>query len=239
MHPQSTQEPRAADEVGLTFHAGEPGERRTTLGKVTRMLGRYAPAARGSSSTVWRFMPRSEGAADPAKDSFALKRCPAEPANGLRCPRTEFTFLSRLSSPLFPRAIAHGVMENGDYVVLSEWIEGRNLARNALDILTDALRNGTYERFCRDLLAALSQLQAARIEHSDIWEPNIIVRNDRPVLVDFGWAREAGTPPLNPTLHQSDDVLAMNQMLMRLGALHDLLLLESQVAALSPGGRPS
>jgi len=225
------------DEVVLTFHAGTPAQRSIRLAKIVDHMKGYAPVARGANSRVWRFIPTKGGAPYQGETSFALKCCHIEPATGRRCSPHEYGYLSRLSSPLFPRAIGHGVMANGDYVLVSEWIDGRNLARHILEILTELLERNTYEMFCSDLLEILRLLTAAGIEHSDIWEPNIIVRQGRPVLIDFGWAHAPGEPPLIPTLHQPDDTIAMNQLLKRLAALYNQLLLESEIEKLASGAR--
>lgn len=226
------------EDVVLTFYEGTADQTALNLGRMVARTATMVPTARGSCSTVWRFLPSRGGrAVREDRAGFALKRCHADPRSGLRCPPHEFGYLNLLSSPLFPEAIGHGMTKEGDYIVVSAWIEGRNLARDSLAILTDTLRQGTYEAFCSDLLEIHRELRAAGIEHSDIWEPNIIVREGRPVLIDFGWAHPLGEPPLSPFLHQPDDVLAVDQMLKRLAALHDLLLLEAQIAAHAAGAR--
>ncbi len=238
MRAHALPQAEAVEDVTLTFYEGTPAETAISLARIVERTTTMMPAARGSGSMVWRFQPSRGGKAIGGDTvGFALKRCSAAPVSGLPSPPHEFGYLSRLSSPLFPRGIGHGIAENGDYILVSEWIDGRKLARDSLAILTDALQQGTYEAFCRDLLEILRLLRAAGIEHSDIWEPNIIVRDGRPVLIDFGWAHELGEAPLSPTLHQPNDTLAIDQMLKRLGALHSMLLLESQIAGRTADAR--
>ncbi len=228
----------SAENVDVTFYEGTPAALTMKLAMIVERTAAMVPTARGSNSTVWRFLPARRGVVNGDDQAgFALKRCHPNPATGRRCPPHEFGYLSRLSSPLFPRAIGQGIMGNGDYVLISEWIDGRNLARHSLTILTEFVEEGGYEAFCNDLLEIHRLLMAAGIEHSDIWEPNIIVRDRRPVLIDFGWAHALGEPPLTATLHQPDDTMALNQLLKRLGALYDLLLLESQIKAHVSGAR--
>ena len=222
-------EPNPADEVTLIFHADTADAVRVNLGRVARRLAETVPVARGyGPSRVWRFCPLRGRNVRPDAPHFALKRVGTNPITG-RPPLTrEFDFLSRLSSAYFPRPVGHGLLENGDYVIVSEWVEGRVLARDSVAIVGGMLEDHVYQRFCIDLMTILARLQAAGIVHSDIWEPNIIVRRDRPVLVDFGCAREPGEPPVSPQLHQPDDTLAIAQVIKRLDALRDILLLEHQ-----------
>lgn len=231
-------QPGPATETFVLFDTGGAQPVRVSLARIVSSLERTPPTARGSSSTIWRFnLSRRGHETGTAPSGYALKRCHADPVTGVRSPPHEYGYLRRLSSPLFPKAIGHGVMENGDYLLVSEWIDGRNLARHSLAILTEFVENGGYEAFCQDLLEIRRLLVSAGIMHSDIWEPNIIVRNGHPVLIDFGWAHEPGEPPLSRDLHQPNDYLAINQMFKRLAALYDQLLLESHVAAHASGAR--
>lgn len=85
------------------------------------------------------------------------------------------------------------------------------------------MRESLFDRFCTDLLRAGATLRRAGIAHADIWESNLIVRDLRPVLVDFGWAHELGTPPPRDNLHQPDDEKALFQLMMRLGAIRRMV----------------
>lgn len=232
-------EPRPAEEVMLTFHAGTADAVQVNLGRIVRRLAETVPVARGyGPSRVWRFCPLKGRSARPDEPQFALKRVGTNPSTGRPPPTREFDFLSRLSSPCFPRPVGHGLLENGDYVIVSEWVEGRVLARDSVAIVGGMLEDDDYRRFCIDLMTILARLQAAGIVHSDIWEPNIIVRRGRPVLVDFGCAREPGEPPSSPQLHQPDDNLAIAQVIKRLDALRDILLLEHQTRVHAAQERP-
>ena len=90
-----------------------------------------------------------------------------------------------------------------------------------------------FDRFCGDLFGIVERLAAAGIAHSDIWEPNVIVRDQRPVLIDFGWGRRYGEPPARDNFHQPDDAQAMRQMLLRLGALRRMV--KPDLEAKEPG----
>lgn len=112
------------------------------------------------------------------------------------------------------------------------------LARDSVAIVGGMLEDKVYHRFCIDLMTILARLKAAGVVHSDIWEPNIIVRRGRPVLIDFGCAHEPGEPAFSPNLHQPDDDLAIFQMIKRLDALRDILLLEHQTRVHRAQERP-
>lgn len=98
-----------------------------------------------------------------------------------------------------PQAIAHLI---GDYtprvygclieadslIVCSEWIEGLRLFENIKKIVSNLIANDELDAFIDSLYGYLNFLDRIGIEHRDIWEKNIIVRNHRPVFVDFTWA---------------------------------------------------
>ena len=223
----------------LIFHPGTADAVRVNLGRVVRSMAETVPVARGyGPSRVWRFCPLRGRSARPDEAHFALKRVSTNPNTGRTPPTREFDFLSRLSSSYFPRPVGHGLLENGDYVIVSEWIEGRVLARDSVAIVGGMLEDEVYHRFCIDLMTILARLKAAGVVHSDIWEPNIIVRRGRPVLIDFGCAHEPGEPAFSPNLHQPDDDLAIFQMIKRLDALRDILLLEHQTRVHGAQERP-
>ncbi|MDA0220385.1 MAG: hypothetical protein O3B22_12560 [Proteobacteria bacterium] len=136
-------------------------------------------------------------------------------------------------SRAFPRPIAQAMLDADSYLLVSEWIEGRNLALHAPAIVTELVAAGLFDRFCGDLFGIVERLAAAGIAHSDIWEPNVIVRDQRPVLIDFGWGRRYGEPPARDNFHQPDDAQAMRQMLLRLGALRRMV--KPDLEAKEPG----
>ena len=87
----------------------------------------------------------------------------------------------------------------------------------ACGVLTGAIPYPKSRQFKRAAAQAAERLEAAGISHRDIREMNILVDNNKPVLIDFGWAMfegEAGifTPE---NLEAPDDRSAIDQMLGR------------------------
>lgn len=108
----------------------------------------------------------------------------------------EAHFLSSLSSDYFPRALDTR-SENGFSVMVLEKIHGLPM-RKAADSL-NATPTALFD-FCKECLNLLRELKRAGVTHRDIRPDNILVRDGRPVLFDFGWAvsdeRPCVTPPL-------------------------------------------
>ena len=57
-----------------------------------------------------------------------------------------------------------------------------------------AATSGGLAKFISECLVILRELQDAAIEHRDIRVENIIVRNRRPGLIEFGWAQKKAKP---------------------------------------------
>jgi len=100
--------------------------------------------------------------------------------------------LSRLDHPNIVGV--HQVFEDNDtaYMVL-DFVEGRDL----LDVLEDPAHGLTAEQIkgiLRDVLSAVQFIHDQDILHRDISPDNILLDEDmRPVLIDFGAAREEAT----------------------------------------------
>ncbi len=95
----------------------------------------------------------------------------------------EGLILKQLDSDYFPRVydIKQG---NGYSVVKLEKIEGAPLAEDrSISELADK-----FYGFIQHCMAILRLLNEHGITHRDIRADNIIMRNNQPVLIDFGWA---------------------------------------------------
>jgi hypothetical protein len=116
----------------------------------------------------------------------------------------ESKFLSRLTSDYFPRVTE--AYREGPYSILTMGrIEGQRLAEAAPDIRKSLV---SLIEFCLHCINLLDELAAADIWHRDINADNILIRNDKPVLIDFGWAISKGVPYGNPDalfLHITDN----------------------------------
>jgi len=106
----------------------------------------------------------------------------------------EAYFLSQLTSDYFPRVIEFKSETTYSWVKL-EKIQGVSLKKVAESVLASA--SGLYELIYH-CLCLLSELQAKRIVHRDIRPDNILMRNAKPVLIDFGWAISDAKPYFSP-----------------------------------------
>lgn len=93
--------------------------------------------------------------------------------------------------PGLPRLVADGT-ESADAYVLLEYVDGPDLAEaiddtGAVDAVDVALLGG-------QLLPALVDLHRRGLAHLDVKPENVVLRDGRPVLVDFGSARVIGSP---------------------------------------------
>ena len=105
--------------------------------------------------------------------------------------RREVAALAGNLHPGLPRLYADGTEAAQPYVV-GEYIDGPALddeidARGAFGVLDVTL-------LAVQLLAALRTVHARGIAHVDLKPANIVVRDGRPVVLDFGSARELGAP---------------------------------------------
>lgn len=214
------------DDVPFMPNGEEDGAGRLTLGELVRRVTRDRPVAQGSRSGVWRFVPGAvieQRPARPDEAACALKLARLDDPYRRRYLPREFGYLSRLDSPYVPRPVGHGMAGDQTYVLVTRWVDGRNLMLHGREIVTDMLDEARFNRFVDHILAIGDTLAAAGICHSDIWEPNIIMSGERPVLIDFGWARDTGMPPPRDNLHQPDDTRAIRQLLLRVGMLRRMV----------------
>lgn len=106
----------------------------------------------------------------------------------------EAAFLREVASDYFP-AVVDSWSAEGYSVVELERIAGEPLERVAGRIRENS---AWMYRFIADCLSILAELRDKGVVHRDIRGDNILVRNEKPVLLDFGWAVSAQRPYLTP-----------------------------------------
>ena len=108
----------------------------------------------------------------------------------------EGLLLSRLGGGLFPFVLDYG-REDDFSTCDMEWVDGfsfKDLERFVNEVGPEGLPD-----FLEGCLEILERLQAECIRHRDIAPGNILVRQGRPVLMDFGWAMADGIHSPTPT----------------------------------------
>jgi GT2 family glycosyltransferase/glycosyltransferase involved in cell wall biosynthesis/regulator of replication initiation timing len=99
--------------------------------------------------------------------------------------KNEFELLNKLNSDYFPNA--YDLKVEGNYATFKmDYIEGKTLSE--YKTLKNRLNNNEIKSFILMCLELLSTLKNNKIIHRDISPGNIILRNNKPVLIDFGWA---------------------------------------------------
>ena len=93
--------------------------------------------------------------------------------------------------PALPRLVADGTVSSDPYLLV-EYVDGPDLAE-AIDDTgpmdpVDAALLGAH------LLPALADLHRRGLAHLDVKPENVVLRDGRPVLVDFGSSRRIGSP---------------------------------------------
>jgi tRNA A-37 threonylcarbamoyl transferase component Bud32 len=106
----------------------------------------------------------------------------------------EAELLGQLEGPHFPRVFSSQQHEGYSSLIL-ERIAGRNLSEAIPELAVEPERLASFMSEC---LTILKELAAAGIEHRDIRMDNLLVRQGRPVLIDFGWSQAAGKPYAAP-----------------------------------------
>ncbi|HEY9680566.1 MAG TPA: hypothetical protein V6C86_03145 [Oculatellaceae cyanobacterium] len=102
--------------------------------------------------------------------------------------------LEKLDSDYFPRI--KGYKEIGTSSVLTlEKIDGSTLPSYKEELTRTKSR---FLEFAKDCFNILLTLQNAGIQHRDIQPNNFMLRNGKPVLIDFGWAVTDKMPMLLP-----------------------------------------
>lgn len=108
--------------------------------------------------------------------------------------RREAHFLSQLDSEYFPRVL-ESRSEAAYSLAVIEKISGTSLeeAREPINANLDSAC--TFVQHC---LRLLGELESRGIAHRDIRPANMMVRDGKPVLLDFGWAISDARPNLTP-----------------------------------------
>ncbi|GAA2573301.1 serine/threonine-protein kinase [Actinomadura fulvescens] len=153
-----------------------------------RRLGAYrllGEIGRGSTAVVRLGI-------DPAGREVAIKELiddvAGEPEARRRLAR-EVAAQARVDSPYVARLLDAGVADDRPYVVL-QYVPG--LALGDLVEAYGPLRGDRLLRFARSLALGLAAVHDAGVLHRDVSPGNVIVLGDRPTLIDFGIAQEAG-----------------------------------------------
>jgi predicted Ser/Thr protein kinase len=103
-------------------------------------------------------------------------------------------FLSQLDSEYFPKILDSWSEENYSVIII-EKIKGEKLKSSSQEIANSFERLHLFIQSCLDILDILEK---KGIMHRDIRPDNIIIRNYRPVLIDFGWAISEEIPYITP-----------------------------------------
>lgn len=121
--------------------------------------------------------------------------------------RDEAAILRRILHPGFQRLLYDGSAEPVPHLVL-EYVEGPSLGMvlddgplGVPDVLLLGMHLGT----------ALHYLHGAGLVHRDLKPDNIVIREGRPVLLDLGLARPAGTPGRADAPQGTDGYMAPEQ----------------------------
>jgi len=123
------------------------------------------------------------------------------------------SILPQLECDFVPRFYSHRVNRN-TLITCTEWIDGVPLHDNINAVTADLVRSGEYHAFVETMYSYLDYLKRKRIEHRDIWEKNVIVRNRRPVFIDFTWSCVAGEDAYYPPLALfRNDAEAINRLI--------------------------
>lgn len=106
----------------------------------------------------------------------------------------EARFLSQLDGDYFPKLV--DVEAKGDYsIVAYQHIHGQNLSAAVSQINSSVTELHNFIHHCLNILI---DLEAKGITHRNICRDNIMVKDGKPVLNDFGWAVTEQEPYFSP-----------------------------------------
>jgi serine/threonine-protein kinase len=106
----------------------------------------------------------------------------------------EVYFLSRLGGNYFPRVL-RAKSFRGYSVVVLEKVNGVELKEAMKKIRRTP---SSFCSFVQDCLKLVAVLREEGITHRDIRMDNLLVRDGKPVLMDFGWAVSSRRPYFTP-----------------------------------------
>jgi tetratricopeptide (TPR) repeat protein len=149
------------------------------------IAGRFVAERRvgeGGGGVVWRAADRLTGA------TIALKLLLVENPESMERFAREAGALASLHHPTIVRYVAHGLTEDGQSYLATEWLEGETLTerlqRGALDVPESVA-------IARHIAEALGVAHAHDIVHRDVKPSNVVLRGrdvQQATLIDFGVA---------------------------------------------------
>ncbi|MFG1627549.1 serine/threonine-protein kinase [Kribbella sp. NPDC049227] len=114
----------------------------------------------------------------------------------VRSLRRETAALSGNQHPALPRLLADGTDDAVPHIVI-EYVDGPSLADEIDE--NGALPDDQVALVGAQLLPALATLHRRGLAHLDLKPDNVVLRDGRPILIDFGTARRIGS--LQPAGH--------------------------------------
>jgi serine/threonine protein kinase len=108
----------------------------------------------------------------------------------------EAHFLQRLQGSIYFPHLLEGAKNYGEYsTVYMEDIAGRPILDVASSLTGSPLH---FHSFILHTLNLCEELEKNGIVHRDIQADNVLIRNEKPVLIDFGWAISSEYPYMTP-----------------------------------------
>ena len=105
--------------------------------------------------------------------------------------RREVVAMSGALHPSIPKLIADGVEDAVPHLVM-EYVDG--LPLDAVLDDTGPMTAPNAALMCVQILAAVTDLHSRGLAHLDLKPPNVVLRDGRPVVIDYGSTRVIGTP---------------------------------------------
>lgn len=149
------------------------------------IAGRFIAERRvgeGGGGVVWRAADSVTGAA------IALKLLRVENAESMERFAREAGALASLHHPTIVRYVAHGLTEDGQSYLATEWLEGETLNER---LQRGPLHVAESVAIARHIADALGMAHAQNIVHRDVKPSNVVLRGrdvEHATLIDFGVA---------------------------------------------------
>jgi predicted Ser/Thr protein kinase len=149
----------------------------------------------------------------------ALKRVSALDPRAKPLLFNEGNILRLMDHPQIVKIILDGNVDD-EYFIITEWIDGTNLEENETSLI-EQMDDRTKQEFLARLKDIHKHIKDRGIMHRDIWQRNILVKDNLPYLIDFGWATSSNMddPFLPPELRQPDDNKATKSLTQHLASL--------------------